>query len=66
MFLLMVMSLRVYLMFVTVALVSPAEGESFSCAMGLKIQERKVNIHFSSFVLWIFHLWKADVWNPRE
>lgn len=34
-----------YLVFVSVALVSPAERESFSCAVGLK--ER--NIHFSSF-----------------
>lgn len=62
MFLVVVVSLRMYLVFVSVALVSPAERENFSCAVGLK--ER--NIHFSSFVLWIFHLLEADVWSPRE
>lgn len=66
MFLVTVVSLRVCLMFVSVAVVSPAEGENFSCAVRLKIQERKGNIHFSSFTLWLFHLLEADEWSPRE
>lgn len=61
MFLVVVVLLRMYLVLLSVALVSPAEGESFSCAVGLK--ER--SIHFSSFVLWVFHLLEADVWSPR-
>lgn len=52
MFLVMVVSLRVF-----VALVNPAEGKSFSCAVGLKIQGRAIST---------FHLLEADVWSPRE
>lgn len=54
MFLVMVVSLRVC---VFVALVNPAEGKSFSCAVGLKIQGRAIST---------FHLLEADVWSPRE
>lgn len=66
MFLVMMVSLRVCLMFVSVALVSPAEGESFCCAVGLKIQETKGNIHFSSFALWLFCHLEVEVWSPRK